>query len=78
MAFIDERHKAFADVLYKEDLTELYRYCRKYGVKISEKSDIAIANVLKAIHYCDDFTAEEKKIADKKRIEYGFNLTIHE
>lgn len=74
--FVKDRHKAFADVLYKDDLTELKKYAKKYGMKYPKGENaekIAKAGVYKAIPHCTDFSEEDKDMAFKKCLELGFN-----
>ena len=74
--FVQDRHKAFADVLYNDSLKELRKYCKKYGIPMQKNNEIAKAGVYKAIQYCTDFTDEEKDMALVKCLELGFSPLI--
>lgn len=71
-AFVKERHAIFKAVLDNDDLKPLFAYCKKYGVPIPQREDVAIAGVCKAIQECTDFTEEEKEKAREKCIALDF------
>lgn len=73
MNIVKDRHKAFASVIESDDLTELRKYCKKYGVVMPANEKVAIAGALKAIQQCTDFSEEEKTKAAAKCFNMGFN-----
>ena len=75
--FINDRHQAFADVLYNDSTDELKKYCRQYGIPMTGDKKIQMVGVLKAIQECNDFTKEEKAYAATKCIDLGFYPYIH-
>ena len=72
-SFVEDRNRAFLEVLESGNLTALKKYCKKYNIVMPKNERVALAGVYKAIPHCLGIPADKKELAKKKCIELGFN-----